>query len=84
MTRSGIETILRAVLYSGFFSKREECSRVETSSGREKIRDWEGDKEGMEFRVMHTFICLLEFGLRWEVRHDYDDAAGISEIDKVL
>jgi len=27
-----MEAILRAVLYSGFFSKREEFSRVETSS----------------------------------------------------
>ena len=33
MMRSGMETIFRAVLYSGFFSKRELCSRVETSSG---------------------------------------------------
>lgn len=33
MMRSGIETILRAVLYSGWESKRVLCSRVETSSG---------------------------------------------------
>lgn len=32
MTLSGMETILRAVRYSGFFSKRVEFSRVEASS----------------------------------------------------
>ena len=32
MTRSGMAATLRAVLYSGFFWKREEFSRVETSS----------------------------------------------------
>ena len=32
MIRSGMETTLRAVLYSGFFWKREEFSRVDTSS----------------------------------------------------
>ena len=33
ITRSGIAATLRAVRYSGFFLKREEFSRVETSSG---------------------------------------------------
>ena len=32
ITRSGTAATLRAVLYSGFFSKRDEFSRVETSS----------------------------------------------------
>jgi len=36
MMRSGMAATLRAVRYSGFFSKREEFSRVELSSVREK------------------------------------------------
>jgi hypothetical protein len=46
MTRSGIATILRAVLYSGFSSKRVECSRVETSSEREAVSDWKEIRRG--------------------------------------
>ena len=33
MTRSGMAETARALRYSGFFSKREELSRVEESSG---------------------------------------------------
>jgi len=68
MIRSGIETTLRAVLYSGCFSKRVLCSSVETSSvvclvslvwGRRSIRRGRG----------HTFIGLLELGLGGKVGH---------------
>jgi len=34
MMRSGMETTSRAFLYSGFLEKRDEASRVETSSVR--------------------------------------------------
>jgi hypothetical protein len=79
MTRSGMETIFRAVLYSGFFSKRELCSSVETSSVYGVV-SWDfgelGGKEGYfggdgEWENgRQTFVSLLELGLRWEVGHD--------------
>ena len=81
MTRSGMETIFRAVLYSGFFSKRELFSRVETSSVYGVVRwdfgRWGGeegyfgeDGNGRVGEWRRTFVSLLELGLRGEVRHD--------------
>lgn len=68
MTLSGMETILRAVRYSGFFSKRVEFSRVEASSEEifvSRLLTCEGAQEGQ------TIVSLLELRLRWKVRHDY-------------
>ena len=75
MTRSGMETICRAVRYSGCFSKREEFSRVEASSGGG------GQLIGaiwVRFNIIEagagelTLVGLLELGLRGKVRHDAD------------
>ena len=49
MMRSGMETTLRAILYSGWASKRVLCSRVEASSESLSWRvggEGEGGEEG--------------------------------------
>jgi hypothetical protein len=66
---------LRAVLYSGFCSKREEFSRVETSSVGKKMLD--GCHYVDSIRMYgyggvdngRTFVGLLELGLGGKVRH---------------
>lgn len=60
MTRSGTAATLRAVLYSGFFSKREEFSRVETSSVNKLL---EVGKLKVCLMYMITFVGLLELWL---------------------
>lgn len=60
MTRSGMAAILRAVLYSGFFWKSDEFSRVETSSER---RETSAERVGEEDRERNAFVCLFELRL---------------------
>ena len=51
---------LRAVLYSGFFSKREEFSSVEASSDLKVNFGFHGALQ----RADVTFVRLLKLGLR--------------------
>ena len=66
MTRSGIETTLSAVLNSGFFSNKLECSRVETSS---RTGDQTKVIQTNRPRLLLTLVRLFELGFGWKVRH---------------
>ena len=56
--RSGTETTSRAFLYSGFLEKREEASRVETSSGQWLVhRAW-----GSEGNMGAPFLACSNSG----------------------
>lgn len=51
MMRSGMATMARAVLYSGFFSKRVELESEEASSGLRVSVEEMGESFGIEEKV---------------------------------
>ena len=69
MTRSGMEATLSAVLYSGFFLKREEFSSVEASSVERFSSQFPRPTRRRSSPKL-TFVRLLELWLGWQVRHD--------------
>jgi hypothetical protein len=53
MTLSGMDATIRAFLYSGFFSKSEEFSSVETSSVHRHV----SVRDDNESRTMSAHLC---------------------------
>ena len=70
MIRSGMAAIRKAFLYSGFFWKREEFSRVDVSSRTAYFRSVERSWPSCQsIKDKLTFVSLFELWLRREVRH---------------
>ncbi len=70
MTRSGMEATSSAFLYSGFFLKREEFSRVEANSVCTCLDQLPSSLRGIfdhgfkkQAQLMLTFVRLLELWL---------------------